>query len=71
MESVAAPRSEVAKGDMLRAITRTVLAVQAAASSPMKRAVEASAASARSPCRQPVTVTSSKLAAPGVTSGRS
>jgi hypothetical protein len=71
MESVAAPRSKVAEGDMLRAITQTRLAVQAGASSSMKRVEEARAASARPPYRQPVTVTSSNLAAPGITSGRS
>jgi hypothetical protein len=51
----------VAEGETLRAITRTVLVGQAAASSPTKRVEEASAAEARSPCRQPGTVTSSRL----------
>jgi hypothetical protein len=70
-DSVAAARSKVAEGEMLRAITRTVLVVQAAASSSTKRVEEASAASARSPCRQPGTVTSSRRVAPGAKFGRS
>jgi hypothetical protein len=57
--------------DTLRASTRTVLLLQAVASSSMKRLEEASAASTRSPCRQFVTVTSSKLVAPGASDGRS
>jgi hypothetical protein len=70
-DSVAGLRSKVAPGEMLRAITRTVLLVQAAASSSMKRVEEASAAPARSRCWHPVTVTSSRLVPPGAKLGRS
>ena len=68
--SVAAPRSKVA-GEMFLAMTRTVLLDQAAASSSTKRVDEASAALARSPCRAPDTVTSTRLVAPGASDGRS
>jgi hypothetical protein len=47
--STAGPRSKVAVGEMLRAITLTVLLVQAAASSSTKRVDEATAACAKSP----------------------
>jgi hypothetical protein len=46
-----AEASKMALGETFRAIARTVLLVQAAASSPTKRVEKASAASARSPCR--------------------
>jgi hypothetical protein len=69
--NVAEPGSEVAEGETVRAITRTVLVVQGAASSSTKRVEEASAASARSPCRAPFTVTSSRAFAPGAGEGRS
>jgi hypothetical protein len=66
-----ADQSKVAEGEMLRAITRTVLLDQAAALNSTKRVEEASAASARSPCRQPGTVTSTRWVAPGARLGRS
>jgi hypothetical protein len=68
---VAGLRSKVAEGEIFLAITRTVLFDQAVESSSTKRVEVAYAAPARPPCWLPVTVTSSKLAAPGVTSGRS
>ena len=56
---------------MFLAMTRTVLLDHAAASSSLKRVDEASAAWAKSPCRAPLTVTSSRLVAPGASYGRS
>jgi hypothetical protein len=56
---------------MFRAIIRTVLVVQAAASSSVKRVDEDSAASAKSPTRQLATVTSNKLVLLGASDGRS
>ena len=61
-DSVAAPRSK-AEPEMFRASTRTVLFDQTTASSSMKRVEEASEASARSPCRAPATVTSTRCTA--------
>ena len=69
-DSAAEPRSKVA-GEMFLATTRTVLLDHAAASSSTKRVDEASAAWARSPCRAPLTTTSSRLVAPGARLGRS
>jgi hypothetical protein len=60
-----------ASAAVVRAMTRTVLLDHAAASSSMKRVDDASAAWARSPCRAPATVTSSRLVAPGARLGRS
>jgi len=56
---------------MFRAITRTVLFDQAAASSSMNRVDDTSDACARSPARAPFTVTSSSDVAPGARLGRS
>jgi len=55
-DTVAAPRSN-AEPEALRAITPTVLLLQADASSSIKRVEEVSDASARSPCRTPGTAT--------------
>ena len=56
-DSVAAARSNVA-AEMCRAITRTVLFDQTAASISMKRVDDTNDACARSPARAPFTVTS-------------
>ena len=69
-DSVAAPRSKAAP-ETLRASTRTVLLLHVKASSSMKRVEEASDASARSPCRAPGTVTSTRCTAPAASFGRS
>ena len=67
---VAAPRSKAAP-ETLRASTRTVLLLQAAASSSSKRVEKASEASARPPCLVPGTVTSTRCTAPAASDGRS
>jgi hypothetical protein len=56
---------------MSRAVTRTVFVVQAAVSGSMKRVEEAGVAWARSPCRQPATVTSVRLVVAGAEDGGS
>lgn len=69
-ESVAKPRSK-APPEMFRASTRTVLFVHVSASSSVKRAEEASDASAQSPRRGTGSATSNRCAAPPVIDGRS
>ncbi len=69
-DSVAAARSNVAP-EIFRAMTRTVLLVQANAVRSVNRVELTSDAYAISPCRHPITVTSVSAVAPVAIEGRS